>query len=86
MKIVFSKKFEKLFKKQPKKIKEQFYKRLKILEKDPTSKILNIHKLGGKLKGKYSMNISGDVRAIFEIVDDEVIFFLLIGTHSELYS
>ena len=85
MQIVFSKKFEKLFKKQSPRIKQEFYKRLELLEKDPANKILRIHKLSGELKGKYSINVSGDVRAIYEIVDDKIYFFLLIGTHSELY-
>ncbi len=86
MQIIFSRKFEKLFKKQSPKIKREFYKRLELLEKDPKNRILKIHKLSGSLKGKYSMNVSGDVRVIYEIIDGQVYFFLLIGTHAELYS
>ncbi len=85
MKIVFSKKFDKLFLKQSPKIKDEFYKRLELFKKDRRNKLLNVHRLKSKMKGKYSMNVSGDVGAIYEIIDREIYFFLLIGSHSELY-
>lgn len=79
------KKFKKQFNKLPTKIQSEFGNRLDIFKENQKDKLLNIHKLEGKMKGKFSMNVSGDVRAIYEIIDGEIYFFLLIGTHSELY-
>jgi mRNA-degrading endonuclease YafQ of YafQ-DinJ toxin-antitoxin module len=45
---------------------------------------LNNHSLNYPYKGCRSINISGDVRAIYEEVP-EGILFIRIGSHSELY-
>ena len=86
MKIILTKKFVKKIEKLPLKYQKKVEKRLDIFEKNPYDKILNNHKLNGELEGKRSINITGDIRAIFIQNEDEMIFvFLTIGTHSELY-
>ena len=37
------------------------------------------------LLGYWSINITGDVRAIYRQHGDTIIIFVLIGTHSQLY-
>lgn len=68
---------------------EQLQERLLLFEKHPTDPQLNNHKLKGKLKGYCSINISGDLRAIYRIEgrksDDVIIKFIRMNTHSELY-
>jgi len=87
MQIEYSKKFIKEFKKCPSKIKTSFKNKLKILIKDQCNTVLNNHSLSGKLKKYRSININGNWRAIFqEIKDEDVIYFVAIGTHSQLYS
>ncbi len=85
MEIKRHKKFKKQYKKLPKKVKEKFSERVVLLLENPENKLLNVHELKGKLKNHYSMNVTGDVRAIFAIIDNQIYFFLLIGTHAELY-
>lgn len=52
---------------------------------DRTDPRLRVHPLKGNYAGYWSMNISGDFRALFLEQGDEVIIFALIGTHSQLY-
>jgi addiction module RelE/StbE family toxin len=82
--IDFHKDFIKTFKKLPLKVKKKFQERLFLFEKDSFNSILNNHVLNGKYKGYRSINISGDIRAIYRKNLDGVIF-IEIGSHSKLY-
>ncbi len=86
MKIRFSHLFLKNLSKSPVKIKEAFNIRLHMLMKDKFHTLLRNHVLKGKWQDCRSINITGDWRAIFqENVEDDVVEFLAIGTHSQLY-
>ena len=85
MKIDFHKKFTKKLKKLPKKLQEQFYEKLEIFEINPFAQILNNHAVHYPYEGCQSINITGDIRALYETVDDNRIIFVYIGSHSELY-
>jgi len=86
MRIDYSKKFIKQLKKAPISVKNNFQKRLQTFSKNKKDPVLNNHKLKGKLKGFRSINITGDYRAIFKELDNgDLIFFFMLGTHSELY-
>ena len=86
MVITYSRVFKKMFRKQSEVIKEKFYERLTLFIKDPHYSLLNNHALGGKWVGCRSINVTGDIRAVFEEIDSEHIEFVDIGSHSELYS
>jgi len=85
MQIQFSKKFEKQLKKQPNKVRNTLYRRLDIFLIDKYDPILNNHALQGRYLGLYSINITGDVRALYYEKDDTLIIFAFIGSHSQLY-
>ena len=85
MRILFHKKFEKEYKKIPPQKKSQCEKRLILFTDDPFHPALNNHRLQGKLKDLYSINITGDLRALYKIVDENTIEFVLLDTHSNLY-
>lgn len=85
MKIKRHKNFKKQFKELPVKIQNKFEERILLLLKTPNIAILNNHQLKGILKNHWSINIIGDIRVIYKIIDKQIYFFLLIGTHSELY-
>ena len=82
--INFHKEFTKNFKKQPPKIKEKFKERLLLFEEEEFEPILNNHALKGKWLGYRSINVTGDIRAIFKRSPMEVIF-VAIDSHSNLY-
>ena len=85
MHIQLKKDFKKRYKKLPIRLQKAFQERFILFQQDPFNHILNNHALAGKYKKCRSINISGDLRAVYTI-DDDVIVFLIIGTHSELYS
>jgi len=87
MQIEYSKMFIKEFKKCPVNIKTNFKKRLEIFVNNQYHTILNNHPLIGKLKNYWSINITGSYRAIFEEINEgQIVYFVAIGTHSQLYS
>jgi len=83
--IKFHKKFEKRYVKYMPKLRKQVDIRIQMFLQNPYNPILNNHPLHGKFEGDFSINITGDIRAIYTTVDDGVIKFIRIGTHSELY-
>jgi addiction module RelE/StbE family toxin len=85
MKIRYSKKFVQQLAQQPEKIELAFKLRIELFQEDMHNPLLRNHSLKGKLIGYYSINITGDVRAIYEIIDDEIYLYQMIGTHSQLY-
>ncbi|MBI2591246.1 MAG: type II toxin-antitoxin system mRNA interferase toxin, RelE/StbE family [Candidatus Brennerbacteria bacterium] len=86
MKIVFHKNFEKQFSKLRFSEKEQFKERKDIFLKDEFSLILRNHSLKGRFKGYRSINISGDLRAVYKYINQDTVIFVAINTHSNLYS
>ena len=85
MKALFHKKFAKQMGKFSQNIQKAFQKRLELFLNDPTNQLLNNHGLTGRWSGYKSINISGDLRAVFEMVDNETAYFIAFGTHSQLY-
>jgi len=83
--VDFHRDFKKELKTLPKKYQEQFFKRLDIFFQNPHHIILNNHKLSGKLKNMRSINITGDIRVIYEQMDKNVVLFLTIANHNNLY-
>lgn len=83
--INFTKSFIKQFKLLRPALKKQFYVRLALYEADPQAKVLNDHALKGKYTGYRSINVSGDMRALYRIDGDRITIFCFIGTHGQLY-
>jgi addiction module RelE/StbE family toxin len=87
MKIEYSKKFIKEFKKCSLKVQSAFYKRLELFVNNKNHPLLYNHKLSGQLKDYRSINIDGDYRALFQEFDNgQTVYFAVIGSHSRLYS
>lgn len=85
MLVVTSKHFDKKFSKLSKKIKLQAKDRISLFLDDPFDVRLNNHLLHGDKKLFRSINITGDIRIIYEVVNGTTIRFLDIDTHSNLY-
>ncbi len=84
MNIEYARSFQKDIKKLSPKLKSKFIDRVKIFQQDQFDPILHNHELHSPYTNCRSINISGDIRAIF-IVTKNTVTFLYIGTHSELY-
>ncbi|MBI2641529.1 type II toxin-antitoxin system mRNA interferase toxin, RelE/StbE family [Candidatus Roizmanbacteria bacterium] len=85
MYINFARKFKKSYDKAPYKIRESVNNRLKLFKQNTLHPFLNNHQLSGKYEGLRSINITGDWRAIYEEIDKDTVYFLELGTHSQLY-
>ena len=59
--------------------------RIGLFIRDPFHPLLNNHALSGEYKGYKSINIGGDLRAIYEPVTQDIAFFITLGTHPKLY-
>lgn len=84
MKIYYSSKFAKEYKRLPKKVKLLAEKKEVIFRKNPFEARLKTHKLSGKLKDYYSFSIDYQTRIIFEVIDKNTVWFHSVGTH-EIY-
>ena len=82
--IKTTKHFDKQYAKLSPKIKHQFNIRLTIFIVDPFDATLRNHALQGRYLGYRSIDISGDVRALYTTRGEVVIIFGFIGTHSQL--
>lgn len=81
MKIYYSSKFAKEYKRLSYRIKLAAEKREIIFRKDPFDPRLKTHKLTGKLKEYYSFSIDYKYRIIFEFARGNIIWFHSVGTH-----
>ncbi len=83
--IEFTKSFTKQFKKLRDNQQERFYERLELFKKNPQDRVLRDHALKGKYKGFRSIDIEGDLRALYYVKNDVIVVFAIIGTHGQLY-
>ena len=84
MKISYTKDFLKTIQNLKPAQREKLYERIHLCSENPRAAELRNHKLTGEWTGYSSINISGDVRAVFEHIDSGIRFVAL-GTHSQLY-
>ena len=85
MMINYSKRFLRSLRKSSAKIQLKFRERLAEFIDDRNNPLVNCHKLKGDFDGYYSINVTGDWRALFRESEDGRILFDMIGAHSELY-
>lgn len=81
----YSRRFRKMYRKLPIKVRKKFKERRDLFLSDLTHSLLNNHPLGGEYVGCFSINVTGDYRAIYYWMQDGVMQFIAIGTHSDLY-
>ena len=82
--IRFKNEFKKQYKKLKPKAQSQFEERFRFFLVHPSDPRLRLHPLKNILTDHYSINISGDLRAIFA-KDEVVMTFVLLGNHAQLY-
>ncbi|MFH1098571.1 MAG: type II toxin-antitoxin system mRNA interferase toxin, RelE/StbE family [Candidatus Uhrbacteria bacterium] len=81
----FHQKFRKQLRKLNAKQREQSRERIKQFLRNPNDPQLRDHALHGPYVGYRSINVSGDLRAVYTLVADDTCIFVAIGTHSALY-
>ena len=81
----FHKGFERQYKKLRKGEQEKVRKQIALFQRDEFDLVLNNHPLHGKYKGYRSINITGDLRAIYRYLNSRHCLFTNLDTHSNLY-
>jgi addiction module RelE/StbE family toxin len=84
MKLAFSRQFVKQAKKLPPAIRERLQERIALFLYNPLHAQLQNHSLKGPFQKYRSINITGDIRALYLQQGEEAIFDA-VGTHSQLY-
>ena len=82
--VRYHKDFDKKYKKLKTSEKKKFKKRLELFFIDETNPVLNNHSLKGKYLGCKSINITGDLRAVYK-KSGNIATFITIDNHSNLY-
>ena len=86
MRIYFHKNFGKQYKKLKKNEQRKTQERLALFSENPFDHRLNNHPLKGKYNDYRSINITGDLRAVYKFISEEECIFAAIDSHSNLYS
>jgi mRNA-degrading endonuclease YafQ of YafQ-DinJ toxin-antitoxin module len=82
VKVLYSPKFKKAFRKVPVKIQVLVANKEQIFKKDPFYPTFKTHPLKGQLKGLFSFSINYQYRVLFRFREDKSVIFMNIGTHS----
>ena len=83
--VHYHRNFKKQFKRLSKNLQDKFGIRLAVFLSEPYSMELNNHPLAGEWRGHRSIDITGDIRAVYRI-ENETSLFVAIGSHNQLYS
>jgi addiction module RelE/StbE family toxin len=84
MNVSYSKNFIRQAKKLSSPQRRKLQERIQTFSRNPLHPTLRNHALKGKYKAYRSIDVTGDVRALYLQQEDEAIFDS-VGTHSQLY-
>ena len=84
MNISYSKLFIKQSKKLSPELRQKLQYRIRLFSQNPLHPTLRNHALKGKFKDYRSIDVNGDIRALYLQREDEAVFDVL-GAHSQLY-
>jgi len=85
MRISLHRNFDRKFAKLHPKLKERFKERRDLFLTDPFHPTLNNHPLSGDRAGQWSINVTGNWRAVYVFQDIDSVILIDIDTHSNLY-
>ena len=85
MKIFLHNNFTKKYAKLRQSEKIRFKERRNLFLDDPYDPILNNHASTGKYVGNRSINVTGNLRLVYDIINKDSVLFIDIDTHSNLY-
>ncbi|OGG14289.1 hypothetical protein A2773_06755 [Candidatus Gottesmanbacteria bacterium RIFCSPHIGHO2_01_FULL_39_10] len=86
--IDFHSKFRKNFKKRVAfnpALKQKFQQRTELFRENPKNPELHDHQLTGKKRSFRAFSVTGDIRVVYRIIDQELVRFYDIGSHNQVY-
>jgi addiction module RelE/StbE family toxin len=84
MQLAYSNTFIKQAKKLPPEVRRKLQARIVLFSENPLNPTLRNHALRGRYKDYRSIDVTGDVRALYLQQDNQAIFDV-VGSHSQLY-
>lgn len=86
LRVEYHRRFEKQLAKLPKKQRDKAIDAIELFLNNPAESRLRNHALVGQWKGYYSISAGGDLRIHLQLIKSEnIVFFVAVGTHSQLY-
>jgi len=82
MKLYFHSQVRKQYQKLPIKVRGKFDEKIANFMRDEYDPVLNNHLLKGKYQGYRSINITGDIRAVYKKISRDKAAFVTVGKHS----
>lgn len=86
--IVFSKTFCKFYSDRifhSLKLSNRFVEQVKLFSRNSSSPFLADHQLQGEMKKYRAFSVTSDIRIIYQIIGDQTVRFVDIGTHEQVY-
>lgn len=71
--------------KKDKNLVSRIEKQIKLFESNPKHPTLRTHKLTGNLTNRWSISISKGLRLVYVILEEDIAYFVDLGTHNEVY-
>lgn len=81
----FHKKFNEQFNKLPIKQRKAVEKTVTLFFEDPNHPRLRNHPLKGRWVNYRSISAGGDLRLHYQVINEEKVLFVAVGSHSQLY-
>lgn len=85
MNVIFHRNFKRRYKKLRTSEQKKCDERIILFMENPFDPVLHNHALSGTWKRYRSINITGDLRALYELVDTDTALIILVDTHGNLY-
>lgn len=85
MRVYFHKNFKKRYRSLNSSERKKWNERLALFMSNAFHPVLYNHALRGEYSGYRSINITGDLRALYEPVGKDTALFITIDTHGNLY-
>ena len=71
--------------KKDKKLANRVEKQLSLFQNNPKHPSLRLHKLTGNFENRWSISITINVRMVYLKLEENVAYFIAIGTHDQVY-
>lgn len=81
MNVSFTPQFRRMFKKLEPALQEEVLERIALFGSDPEQTSLKVHKLKGRLKGRYSFSVNYKIRIVFQYHSKSEAILLAVGSH-----
>ncbi len=75
----------KKIRKKDKKLANRVEKQLSLFQNNPKHPSLRLHKLTGNFENRWSISITINVRMVYLKLEENVAYFIAIGTHDQVY-